>query len=158
MHKIEIAFQKRERNGKVTSPILSHSDLSFRAGQINQLILLVDTPFLGMIYARKMNFGLLFALLTQNLPIVGDLNYYALSHHGKELEPISRSVSRSPKLLKAIIGNSKIYSSTSERFRFGSIGIRTIKYVIGMFCKLHVPIPVYTNNIFIDILGNVYLL
>ena len=40
--------RREKRNGKVTSPILPHTNFSFRAGQINQLILLVDTPFLGM--------------------------------------------------------------------------------------------------------------
>ncbi len=40
---------REKRNGKVTSPILPHTHFSFRTGQINQLILLVDTPFLGMI-------------------------------------------------------------------------------------------------------------
>ena len=33
---------------KIDSPILSHTNFSFRVGQINQLILLVDTQFLGM--------------------------------------------------------------------------------------------------------------
>ena len=37
-----------KENGKVGSPILPHTNFSLRAGQINQLILLVDAQFLGM--------------------------------------------------------------------------------------------------------------
>ena len=39
---------KEKKTGKVHSPILPHTNFSLRAGQINQLILLVDAQFLGM--------------------------------------------------------------------------------------------------------------
>ena len=39
-----------KENGKVGSPILPHTNFSLRAGQINQLILLVDAQFLGMFH------------------------------------------------------------------------------------------------------------
>ncbi len=35
-------------NSKVKTPILPHTNVSFRAGQINQLILLADAQFLGL--------------------------------------------------------------------------------------------------------------
>ncbi len=35
-------------NSKVKTPILPHTNFSFRAGQITQLISLVDAQFLGM--------------------------------------------------------------------------------------------------------------
>ena len=39
-----------KENGKVGSPILPHTNFSLRAGQMNQLILLVDGQFLGMAF------------------------------------------------------------------------------------------------------------
>ena len=44
---------KEKKTGKVHSPILPHTNFSLRAGQINQLILIVDAQFLGMLDNRN---------------------------------------------------------------------------------------------------------
>ena len=45
---------KEKKTGKVHSPVLSHTNFSLRAGQINQLILLVDAQFLGMVKSASL--------------------------------------------------------------------------------------------------------